>query len=104
MYVSSAPTGLRDLEEESQFSETEQSTKQGSLIMRKILVMSVLALSLAGLVGCNRPLTRGEKGALIGSTAGAVVGGIAGGGTGAAIGAVGGAAVGGIIGKTTGKK
>jgi outer membrane lipoprotein SlyB len=49
-------------------------------------------------VGCSRPLTTREKGALIGGGAGAGIGGIAGGGTGAAIGGAAGALGGAVVG------
>jgi outer membrane lipoprotein SlyB len=49
-------------------------------------------------VGCERPLTTREKGALIGGGAGAGIGGLAGGGTGAAIGGAAGALGGAVVG------
>jgi outer membrane lipoprotein SlyB len=49
-------------------------------------------------LGCSRPLTTREKGALIGGGAGAGIGGIAGGGTGAAIGGAAGALGGAVVG------
>lgn len=54
-------------------------------------------------VGCERPLTTREKGALIGGGAGAGIGGLAGGGTGAAIGGAAGALGGAVVGDRVGE-
>ena len=66
--------------------------------MRKIVAISVVALSLAA---CTTTQQRTAGGALIGSGTGAVIGGIAGGGRGAAIGAAVGTGTGAVIGAAT---
>ena len=66
--------------------------------MKKLLLISTLAILMVGLSGCSN-LSRKEKGAIIGATAGAVVGGIIGKEAGnTAVGAIIGAAVGGAAG------
>jgi uncharacterized protein YcfJ len=60
-----------------------------------VLLTSTLLLST---VGCDRPLSTREKGALLGGGAGAGIGALAGGGKGAAIGGAAGALGGAVIG------
>ena len=62
------------------------------LIMKKFLMLSVLALSLAG---CDYHDRRLEDGAMLGGAGGAIIGG-------AATNSVGGALVGGVVGATAG--
>lgn len=73
-------------------------------MVRKLIVCGLVGAMAVGLTACSQPLSRGEKGALIGGGAGALIGGVAGGGTGALIGAASGALVGGVIGHSTQKK
>lgn len=66
--------------------------------MKKIIVIALAALSVAG---CTTTERRAGTGALIGGGTGAVIGGIAGGGRGAVAGAAIGAGTGAIIGAAT---
>lgn len=68
--------------------------------IQRISIGSLLAVTLAGLVGCGGMNTR-DRDTAIGASAGAVAGAVLTGGS--AIGTVGGAAVGGLIGNQVGK-
>ncbi len=73
--------------------------------MRKTMILSVTALSLAlGLGACSDPYDPGQRavgGGLLGAGTGAAVGAVAGGGRGAAIGALAGGALGAGAGAAT---
>jgi len=66
--------------------------------MRKVLVLTLVALFIAGNMGCSS-MSRSQKGAIIGAAAGGAVGGVIGKQTGnTAVGAILGAAIGGAAG------
>ena len=70
---------------------------------RIVLTSFLLSTTLLTLGGCSTmdKLNRTEKGAIIGTGSGALIGGAVGGGTGAILGGVGGGVVGGVIGHET---
>jgi hypothetical protein len=63
-----------------------------------IATQAIVGVALLVATGCDRPLSRTEKGALLGGAGGAGVGALVGGGKGAAIGGAAGAVGGAIIG------
>jgi len=79
--------------------------KNGITILKHVSIV-ILGTSLLSLGACSTwdKLDRTERGAVIGTGTGAVLGGAVGGGTGAILGGVGGGVAGGVIGHETKKK